>query len=565
MLLVGIVSSAVYVEAESCPVQEPHPPSAPEQAFLAGDYEKAAALYRTEIASHGNSPELSAGLARVLLHAQKIQEAMDAVTAALATNPGSAILLAAKAEVEIRQGVPWEAARTIMTAYKADPCQPRVRLDLAYVARLNSHYATAQSETLVAYRLDPNDPDIRDAWIRTLPPRQRAVELEKYLSAPTGDDAETRHREQLWLEHLKKQIDEPHKACRLVSTQTSTEIPFIQLLYDATHVRAYGLQVKLNQRASRLEIDTGAGGLVVSRSVAQHAGLKPFSESEVGGVGDKADSKSYNAYADSIQIGNLEFHDCMVEVVDNKRMMDIDGLIGMDVFSKFLVTLNYPGHKLNLSSLPSRPGESSTTPTLGTSASHDEDDTQDSESTTQGNNADKTLEAGKPPAAGDNGVQAQHKSSKGPFDRFIAPEMADYTPVYRVGHALMLPVALNNSKLRLFILDTGAWATSISPSAAREVTKVHSDDTFHVQGLNGEVQKTYTADAVTFTFAKVAQRIQQVPSFDTAKISKEFGLEVSGFLGARTLELTTIHIDYRDGLVKFDYDPKAAISVHPQW
>jgi hypothetical protein len=33
-------------------------------------------------------------------------------------------------------------------------------------------------------------------------------------------------------------------------------------------------------------------------------------------------------------------------------------------------------------------------------------------------------------------------------------------------------------------------------------------------------------------------------------------MEISGFLGANTLDLLTIHIDYRDGLVKFDYDPK---------
>jgi hypothetical protein len=32
-------------------------------------------------------------------------------------------------------------------------------------------------------------------------------------------------------------------------------------------------------------------------------------------------------------------------------------------------------------------------------------------------------------------------------------------------------------------------------------------------------------------------------------------MEISGFLGANTLDQLTIHIDYRDGLVKFDYDP----------
>lgn len=553
--------------ADSCAViTKDHTSSAAEQAFLAADYEKAATLYRTELGSHANDPELTEGLVRVLLRAQKVQEASDTVTAALTANPGSAVLLTAKGEVELRQGVPWDAAKTAAAAFKSDPCQPRVHLLISHLSRLSSMYANAQAEILLAHRLDPNDPDIRGAWIGTLPLRERAAELERYLATPTGDDAEERHREQLGLEHLKKRLNESHKACRLTSTTASTEIPFIELLYDATHIRAFGLQVKMNQHASRLEIDTGAGGLVVSRSVAQHAGLQPFSETEIGGVGSKADSTGYTAYADSIQIGNLEFRDCMVEVVDNKRMLDIEGLIGMDVFSKFLVTLNYPGRKLKLDPLPPRPGDIVTTPSLDTSASEDEEDAEKVGGAAAGSTASKTGEANldgtslEASAVKTAQVVSKPIRNKGPFNRYIAPEMKDYTQVFRVGHGLMMPVFLNQSKLKLFILDTGAWATSISPTAAREVTKVHSDDSLHVRGLNGEVAKAYSADEVKFSFAKITQTIRQVPSFDTAKLSKDFGLEISGFLGARTLELTTIHIDYRDGLVKFDYDPKA---VHP--
>ena len=145
--------------------------------------------------------------------------------------------------------------------------------------------------------------------------------------------------------------------------------------------------------------------------------------------------------------------------------------------------------------------------------------------------------------------------SHGPYDRYIAPEMKDYTPVYRVGHALILPASLNGEKLKLFILDTGSWATSISPQAAREVTKVHSEDSVQVEGINGKVEKVYSADELTFYFAHLSQKVYRVASFDTSRISKSINMEISGLLGATTLDLLTIHIDYRDGLVKFDYDP----------
>jgi len=49
--------------------------------------------------------------------------------------------------------------------------------------------------------------------------------------------------------------------------------------------------------------------------------------------------------------------------------------------------------------------------------------------------------------------------------------------------------------------------------------------------------------------------VPNVVSFDTSRISRGTGMEISGLIGATALNLLTIHIDYRDGLLKFDYDP----------
>ena len=134
--------------------------------------------------------------------------------------------------------------------------------------------------------------------------------------------------------------------------------------------------------------------------------------------------------------------------------------------------------------------------------------------------------------------------------------MKDYTAVYRVAHNLILPTALNDGKLRLFILDTGAFTTVISPQAAHEVAKINSEARLQVEGISGKVEKAYVADEVTFNFAHLSREAEGVVSIDTSRISKAVGMEITGFLGADTLYLLTIHIDYRDGLVKFDYDPK---------
>jgi len=120
-----------------------------------------------------------------------------------------------------------------------------------------------------------------------------------------------------------------------------------------------------------------------------------------------------------------------------------------------------------------------------------------------------------------------------------------------------MPTALNKpaNPPKLFILDTGSFTTTISPEAAREITKLRNDDSMTIHGVSGKVDKVYSADNVTFYFGSLAQVGRDVVSFDVSKISKDTGLEISGFIGATTLSQVAMHIDYRDGLVKFDYDP----------
>lgn len=551
----------------SCNVLKHPAPSEADKALLAADYVKATDLYRAGLANHPGDAELTIGLVHALLRQQKVQEAADAVKASLAVAPNSAALITLRGEVELRQGMPWLAGQTALESDKLDLCNPRNHLLLADLERLSSEYATSRKQLGFAHILDPEDPEIRGEWIHTLSLKQRITEAEAYLSAPRGDDEEDLRHWRMYLESLKKMEAEPHKACHLVSPTATSEIPFDVLMRDATHIRAFRLDVKLNGRTSRLEIDTGAGGLLVSRSIAEHAGLKAFSKTEMVGVGDKGYTPGYTAYADSIRIGNLEFQDCSVEVLDSRDAVgDVDGLIGMDVFSRFLVTLDYPMRKLLLSPLPPRPGEAAVeSPSLKTSNT-DQDESGASEGPAKDAAQDKAVAQGtdsglKATVAGTStsdpaqNATVQKTPSHGPYDRYIAPEMKDYTLVYRVGHNLILPAALNGKEIKLFILDTGSFATTISPEAAREVTKVYSDDQHHVKGISGNVEKVYSADEVTFNFAHLSQKVHGVVAFDTSKISKHVGMEISGFLGANTLNLLTIHIDYRDGLVKFDYDP----------
>ncbi len=316
----------------------------------------------------------------------------------------------------------------------------------------------------------------------------------------------------------------------MVSLVNSDQIPMVPLMRDSTQARAFGLETVLNDAPVRLEIDTGVHGLVVNRSVAKRAGLTRLAKTHMQGVGSEGRQAGYMAYVDSIHIGKMEFQNCTVRVIDNDNLInDVDGLIGMDVFSPFLVTLDFPVHNLLLGPLPNRPGETAADSLRARSGI--------SEAETVG-----------------DGATVSELPGDEEFDRYIAPEMKAYTMVYRVGHNLILPAALNGKELGLFVIDTGSWTTTITPQAAAKVAELHGADV-KVHGMSGRVDKVYSADHITFRFANLQQKVNEVVAFDTSNISRDLGLEISGFLGATTLEQLTIHMDYRDGLVKFDYDP----------
>jgi predicted aspartyl protease len=504
--------------AVSCPVAPPPITSEAESAFFHSDYDRAAQLYAQALQAKPNDPDLTAGLIDVLLKQEKVADADALIQKAIAAHPESPALQTSLGFVQYREGTPQLAAATAAKALALNPCYPRLHLLNMQLWRLSSMFKSAAGELRTAHLLDPSDPEIRRHWMNTLPIQQRISELEAYLASPNGQTPDDLRRMRLYLDSLKKSAAQPHKSCQLVSSDVSTEIPFAMLMRDGTHVRAFGLDVKLNDHSARLEIDTGASGLLISRSVAKRAGLEAFASMEMGGIGSGGEKTGYSAYVDSIKIGKLEFHDCAVDVLDSRDVVGNDGLIGMDVFSNLLVTLDYPMHRLDLSPLPPRPTDTAT--------------------------AKPSLETGGTEAAG-----------AGPNDRYVAPAMADWTRVYRLGHNLILPAALNESKIKLFIMDTGAFTTSISPEAAREVTKLHSEDSLTIKGISGKVEKVYAADHVTFRFANLRQAANEAIAFDTSNISKHLGTEISGFIGITTLEQLTVKIDYRDALVKFDYDP----------
>jgi predicted aspartyl protease len=285
----------------------------------------------------------------------------------------------------------------------------------------------------------------------------------------------------------------------LTSPYKTTEVPLRAFVSDATHMRTFGLEVLVNGKPARLVLDTGAAGIVLSHPAAERVGLVRVTDATVRGIGDNSKlTGGYRAIAERFRIGDVEYSDAVINVADQSFIGIEDGLIGSNVLAEFLITLDFAGGKLRLDPLPGyHPGQEFR-------------------------------------------------------DRTVIPQMESATRVFRFGHLLLLPVRVGNASNRLFVLDTGAASTLISYELAAAVSKVNRDDKTGLRGLNGKVGDVYQTGNLVLEFAGFEQKNLGMTAFDTWELSHRLGTEISGFLGLPVLDLFTLTIDYRDGLVKFE-------------
>ncbi len=487
-------------------------------AFSHGDYAKAESLYMAESKSGPDADSAHAALIRAQLREAKIADAEKDALEWTGAQPKSAWALVAMAEVRWREGRPDEAERILDTVRAMDYCNAQAHADVANIYRMLGMYASADRELTLARRLDPIDDQIEFAWVRLQPPATRLTEITDILSRDTWLSAEQINR---LTREKQRAFDPPGSNCHLVTPLGSTSIPFRGIQNGPRASTYWGLDVAFDGKDRRLKIDTGASGLILSKSAANALHLEPEATFKMRGLGDEGPVDSFVAKVHSIKVGGLEFQDCYVQVLGNTPgvMTADDGLIGGDVFSHFVLTLDFPGHTLKLDPLPPRPGETPDgTPTL------------------------------------DTGVAAAFAE---PQDAYRDASMKDWDPVWRSGHNLLMNVRLNaTGPWRLFLLDSGSSQDLISPDAAREVARVDKGSWVGIAGISGEVKKTWTTGPMKLYFSHFVAPVQNMIALDTSQIARASGVEVSGIIGTPTLHQFTLSIDYRDNLVHFSYDPK---------
>ena len=525
--------------------------AAADQLLQAGKFADAESGYRALIKGDPTLIPAQAGLVRSLLREDKVDDALEAVTAALKSFGELPDLLTARGDVQFRLAQITEAESSYSDAKALDRKQVRPYLGLARVYRSQSLYRQAYEELRRAHEIAPTDLEVERAWVSVLPRRERLAALQAYLAGPHPDDEEQTQWMTDSVEFLKQTADQPAHSCRLVSKLERTDTVLFTVRNSGNTPSGIGITTRFNDLAFNLQLDTGAGGIMVSRKVGERAKLTRISSAHYGGLGDKGPQAGYLALADRINIGELAFQDCIVFVSDKNSVGNEDGLIGADVFGSYLVDIDLPGMRLALSPLPKRPDDTPAPASLNSGGESElghatKGEPEEATSKDTAPTADTAASSG----SGNRSSQPQTL----PKDRYVAPEMSRWTEIVRIGHDILVPTTVNDSPSMLFLLDTGAFDNIVSVRAGQQAAKVKSSFGMKVAGLSGDVKKVYHAK-VTLRFGHLQQSNVDTVTLDLSKISRQTGTEISGLLGFTMLQMLDLKIDYRDGLVNLTYDP----------
>jgi tetratricopeptide (TPR) repeat protein len=464
-------------------------------SFKQGQFKEAAAAYRSLIGTKPSS-EAYAGLVQSLLKLDDVSAADQESQRGLEIFPQSALAHAMRGDVDFRRGLMAEADGEYAAAGKLDEKCARAWLGKGKILLATAREDQARKLFARAHELDPEDGDALYNWAALLPYPQNVTELDRHL-AEFRSDRDQERREHDFVELLR------HVAGRKFWVQakpvSQTEIKMETVAPVPRMVLGAGLRVRFNDSVNAtLLLDTGANWITIPRKLAEKIGARKISNYGLEGTGDSGPAAGYFAWVDKVTLGDLEFHDCLVHVSMKNDMGGIDGVVGANFLSQYLVTLDFPVRRVRLTALPKSPSA-------------------DNDSSLQ--------------AATETGEAVRH--------------------FFGFGHLLLLPTQVNRLATGLFVVDTGANTSSISPDFAAQVGKLR-DATPRVSGMSGQVKQVFVLDSATLRFSPAPQTLDKLIAFERRSLSKELGTEVSGFIGYDLLQRMKIAINYRDGLVEFE-------------
>ena len=490
------LKAAILVLAVAVPAfafQE-SPSRSARQELFAARYDDAIELYRKALADKPTGDDYY-GITRALLRTHRSKEAYSTAAEALrraAQTPGAQTAAGLAA---FRKGDVAKAEEYYRAALKLDGSYAGALSGLAALHTATSNSKAARILLKQAYLTSPEDPALALAHANTLKDEEHIAALERILKMIDPESEEARN---IRVHVASDRAIAGRKVRRLTSPYESARIKLVPIMASPRRMRGFGLRVQFNQRqTATLLLDTGASGISLSPKTAEKAGLESLTDeaSQTKGIGDRKPQETFHYLASEVRIGSVAFADHPVSAFRSAKDSEIDGLIGADVFQRFLVCLDFPSLQMILEPFSKDAG----------------DDPEDSNPVRDG------------------------------FHRAL-----------RAGDHLMIATSVNDSAAKWFLIDSGSFSNMIDAESASAFTRVHEDAMTRLHGVQGNVDKVSRASRITLTFGGFRQDNPDLIAISLEKTSDSMGFGVTGVLGMPVLSQLKLSIDYRAGAVRFD-------------
>lgn len=467
--------------------------------YREGNFRAALPLLRSAVRANPDDADLHAAVLSSLVYLGQYEESMSEEKADAQRFAKSAPVLAACGEYAFYAGDFRTADALWRTALKLDGKNARAVFGLSRLAQAQSETRTARMLIMLAHQYDPEDALITRRFLDYTVGNVRKQLLTPFQTSHPWLYTEAQLKGMGTYRAVQEGLGGKPAFQQQGPLQEQT-LHFFPWLRDGRHIFGVGLELKLEGKTFRLLFDTGASGILLDRRAVDKVGLDHIGSELAWGVGDGGKINTFEAIGEDCQIGSLSFSRCVVHSLDQKRraVADVDGLIGGDVFSDYILDIDFQHRRLHLIPQPTR-------------------------------------------APNPQG-----------YDRTTPANEKDFTPVFRFGHHLMLSTAVDNRAVGLFLLDSGSNQTLVDSLFARQFTKLSHNDLLRVNGISGEVKKVYETPPVPLIFARFRTPDITLTALDLNNDPDHTEVRLSGILGFPLMYLFRLQIDYRNGLVKFD-------------
>ncbi|HVG30640.1 MAG TPA: aspartyl protease family protein [Pyrinomonadaceae bacterium] len=489
-----------------------------ERALREGEFEVAEKIYRELVEKDLKDLTARLGLSYAQYKQRNLRDAYDNAARALAIDATSARAHAILGSTLLASGDFPLSVEEFKTALSFDQNEA---LAVAGLSMLNFYENRAQA-ALVGLRraveLDPNEPDFifnfAQAAARSERYKESADAYETFLRVAPRTDADRRARIRGLIDFLRFIANQG----RLYQTGGSART---EVAFELVNSRPI-IPVRLNgsKKISRFVVDTGSGMCVLSNQMAERLGVKPVARGGLArAVGGGGRFEIVYGFLEALQIGEARVSNVPVYIREFHNTQEpVDGYIGLSVLSHFLSTVDYGERAFSLVRDDARPAPGVEQATTGAPS------------------------APTSPAA----------ASPTPQRAFEVPIRSTSS-----GFWSGLVRVEGVSKPTNFIIDTGATVSVVSTQLAERETLSRFEQKFRlsVYGAAGVTEDVPLLmlpriSLGDYTHANVAAAV-----LDMNPINETSGFEQAGILGGNVLRYFRVTFDFQRAVIRLEMIP----------